>query len=344
MMHLKKLFSVAFELTTACPCRCDTCGSDAGAKRKDELSTAEWLDLVRTVAELGAERLCLLGGEPFLHQGWQNIARLGTKLGLDVDLISCGIGITDQVIADAKESGLLWITISIDGTEDVHNCSRQVRNGYRESLDAIRRLDAAGMKVGVTTQLNQHTLPTLQALAPELEAAGAIGWQVQLTILNGRAKVLPGLTLSREDMPDVFAKIRSLTKRRGLRPYITDNLGYMTPDDPTLRTPPMCPERCWCGCFAGLRALGIQSNGNVKGCLSLPDSMVDGNVRTEPLAQIWADPERFRYNRAFESASLSEDCRACTLANVCRGGCTSASVAATGKPNQGTFCVRSQEA
>ncbi|HEY5955856.1 MAG TPA: radical SAM protein [Polyangiaceae bacterium] len=342
MRHLIKLFSVGFELTTACPCRCDTCGSDAGARRKDELDEAEWLELVRDVAGLGAKRLCLLGGEPFLHPGWYAITRLATDLGLDVDLISCGLRVSDAGVEAAKASGLSWITISIDGTEVAHDRLRRVAGGYRESLDAIRRFDTAGMKVGVTTQVNRCTLATLEDLASELEAAGAIGWQLQLTIPSGRAQLYPELLLSARDMPEVFTVIRKLVRRNGLRPYMTDNLGYMTADEPLLRTPPMCADRCWCGCFAGLRALGVTSHGEVKGCLSLPDAMSEGNVRRESIQRIWGDPERFAYNRAYQPSSLGTECRNCGYSAVCRGGCTSASVTTTGKPNSGPFCARLQ--
>lgn len=336
------LFAVGFELTTACPCHCVTCGSDAGSRRSDELDTDEWLKQVRAIAQLGAKRLCLLGGEPFLFSGWATIARLGHDLGLDVDLISCGINVGSDAIEAAKQSGLVWITFSVDGTEQVHERQRGVRGGYRAVLDAIRRFDEAGLKVGVTTQLNRETLPTLDRLAEELQAAGAIGWQLQLTMPLGRAEQHPELVFLPHESQSVFSVIRRLVGRRGLRPYITDNLGYMTADDPVLRTPPMCPERCWCGCQAGLRSVGITSCGNVKGCLSLPDSMIEGNVRDESLEQIWGDTSRFGYNRAYSQATLSAGCARCQLNSVCRGGCTSVSLTTTGKPNQGPYCVRLQ--
>jgi radical SAM protein with 4Fe4S-binding SPASM domain len=342
MTHRVKLFAVGFELTTACPCHCVTCGSDAGAPRPGELTTAEWLEQVRAIVRLGAERLCLLGGEPFLCPGWPTIARLGRDLGLDVDMISCGIGLTEDTLSMVKESGIVWITFSVDGTELVHDRQRGIRGGYRTTLEAIKRFDEAGLKVGVTTQLNRDTLPTLEVLAEELQTAGAMGWQLQLTVPLGRAQKYQDLLLLPADMPGVFSVIRRLVGRRGLRPYITDNLGYMTADDPVLRTPPMCPDRCWCGCQAGLRAVGITSRGDVKGCLSLPDQMIEGNVRNQPLEQIWGDMNRFAYNRADQPALVGTDCAACQLSTVCRGGCTSVSVTMTGKPHQGPYCVRLQ--
>jgi radical SAM protein with 4Fe4S-binding SPASM domain len=292
---------------------------------------------------LGVKRLCLLGGEPFLFDGWQAIAEAASTLGLAVDFVSCGIGISEQTISGLLAARVHWVTISVDGTEAVHEQSRRVPGGYREALEAIRKLDDAGLKVGVTTQLNRRTLSTLPALAGELQDAGAFGWQLQLTLPTGRAKERPEVLLAPEDMPDVFSKIRALRKRVGLSPHITDDIGYMTFDDPQLRTPSMCPERCFCGCLAGLRTVGITSFGDVKGCLSLPDELVEGNVRDESLEAIWGDPNRFSYNRSYDESSLSKRCQTCELSRACRGGCTSVSVAATGKPNQGTFCVRPRE-
>ena len=53
----------------------------------------------------------------------------------------------------------------------------------------------------------------------------------------------------------------------------------------------------WIGCRAGCQVIGIESSGNVKGCLSLPSSMhgekrfVEGNLRERSLSEIW-NPSR----------------------------------------------------
>jgi radical SAM protein with 4Fe4S-binding SPASM domain len=121
---------------------------------------------------------------------------------------------------------------------------------------------------------------------------------------------------------------------------VTDNIGYLTADDPRLRTPAGVPARCWMGCFAGLRAVALTSDGGVKGCLALPDGFREGNVRREPLERIWGDPARFAYNRAFDPARLSGACASCRLGPVCRGGCTALALAVHGVPNRSVHCLR----
>ena len=63
-----------------------------------------------------------------------------------------------------------------------------------------------------------------------------------------------------------------------------DDFGYF-PLDPALQH----LHQTWSGCMAGIEVIGIRSNGDVLGCLSLGDDFVEANVRQRPLAEIWRD-------------------------------------------------------
>jgi radical SAM protein with 4Fe4S-binding SPASM domain len=232
------------------------------------------------------------------------------------------------------------VTVSVDGTREIHDSQRRLPGCFDMAMEAIRLVDEAGLRVGVTSQVNRLNIGSLEPLAPLLERAGAMGWQLQLTIPSGRAAGNRELCVPAHMMAEVHATVTRLVGRRGLRPFVTDNIGYLTRDDPVLRTPPGAPARCWLGCFAGLRAIGVTSDGGVKGCLALPDSCVEGNVRDEPLGTIWKDPRRFAYNRSFDPASLSGACAGCVYARVCRGGCTATAMAVSGRPGVSTHCFR----
>ena len=64
-----------WEITLQCDLACRHCGSRAGHARPDELTTAEWLDLVRQMAELGVKEVTLIGGEAYLRDDWIEIVR-----------------------------------------------------------------------------------------------------------------------------------------------------------------------------------------------------------------------------------------------------------------------------
>ena len=131
--------------------------------------------------------------------------------------------------------------------------------------------------------------------------------------------------------------------RRGLRPFITSNLGYMSEDDPLLRSAPGVMPPCWLGCFAGVRTIGIASDGSVRGCLALPYERSEGNVREQSLRTIWEDERRFGYVRGFRPEQLSGPCAECEHGRVCRGGCTALALRVHGRPGVCTHCAHQHE-
>src|SRR5262245_17164983 len=81
-----------WEITLACNLACVTCGSRAGPARPDELTTAEALDLVRQLAEVGIGEVTLIGGEAFLRPDWLEIARAINDHGMICGLTTGGYG------------------------------------------------------------------------------------------------------------------------------------------------------------------------------------------------------------------------------------------------------------
>jgi radical SAM protein with 4Fe4S-binding SPASM domain len=334
-----KLVGAELELTTMCPYRCVTCGTAAGEPRSRELTLVQWLAVVDELEQLGCQRITLLGGEPLCFTEWPTIVRHATSRSMAVEVVTSGHGVTEDLARVARESGLASITVSVDGTEASHDTQRRRAGSYRQALRAITLLDQAGLRVGVTTQVNTLSLPTLVALAPELQQAGALGWQVQLTFPLGRAKE-SGLALPPERIPELRSILRMLATRRGLRPFLTDSIGYCSHDDIRLRTPQGGRARPFLQCLAGLRHVGITSDGAVKGCLALWDGSVEGRLEEESLATIWNDPNRFAYTRRFTPSNLSGPCAECPQGAFCRGGCTAVALAFHGKPGISQHCFR----
>jgi radical SAM protein with 4Fe4S-binding SPASM domain len=335
-------FAAALELTLRCPCRCQTCGSHAGTSRASELDHGEWLGVIGALADLGCGRITLMGGEPLLYPRWAELAKAARERDMIVDLISSGQGL-DEESAAMKASGLHAVTISVDGLAGTHDFQRRVPGCFEQAMRAIRWVDRAGLKVGVTSQVNQGNLAELESLAPLLEDAGVLGWQLQLTLPLGRAEENRHLIASPDLMPNLLRVLRRLVRRRGLRPHITDNIGYCTGDGVALRTIQGGFPRLWLGCRAGLDVLGITSDGRAKGCLALPDACTEGNVREESLATIWRDMQRFRYNRRYTPEQLSGPCASCEESQHCRGGCTAAAYAMHGRPGTNSHCFRLHE-
>src|SRR5271156_1407812 len=119
-----------WEITLACDLACRHCGSRAGHGRPDELTTAEALDLVDQMADLGVKEVNLIGGEAYLRPDWLDIIRKVRARGMICSTTSGGRGLTAEKVAQAKAAGLMGASISIDGDEETHDRLRGGAGSY----------------------------------------------------------------------------------------------------------------------------------------------------------------------------------------------------------------------
>jgi radical SAM protein with 4Fe4S-binding SPASM domain len=95
----------------------------------------------------------------------------------------------------------------------------------------------------------------------------------------------------------------------------------------------------WKGCQAGITTIGIQSDGGVKGCLSLPNNFVEENIRKRGLIDIWNDNIFTSYNRHFKKENLKNKCKECKYGESCKGGCNTMSIALTNEMHCNPYCL-----
>ena len=318
----------AWELTLACDLRCKHCGSLAGRARDDELSHDECLRVADELIELRCERITLTGGEPTLHPAWAELAERLTRGKVQVGLISNGWRWSAGQAEQAKRAGLYTVGFSLDGLPPEHDAFR-APGSFARVCEAIRTSRAAGLQVSVNTtihRLNRSQLLAIRALLVEL---GVWSWQLQIAIPTGAMARHRDLVLPPEDLLWLVPQIAELCRdtSSGLRVVASDHIGYFGNPEAHLRQAGVSMP-FWLGCWAGLHVFGIESNGNVKGCLSLPSAMHgekrfgEGNLREASLREIWSRPDGFAYNRGFRVTDLKGFCQVCRYGDLCRGGCT----------------------
>ncbi len=102
MIEATTLKHVVWELTLACDLACGHCGSRAGAAREGELDTREALAVVDQLAEMGAREVSLIGGEAYLRDDWDVIARAIADHGMLCSMVTGGRGLS-RAIADRAD-------------------------------------------------------------------------------------------------------------------------------------------------------------------------------------------------------------------------------------------------
>jgi radical SAM protein with 4Fe4S-binding SPASM domain len=324
---------IGWELTLACNLRCRHCASAAGLPRRGELSLEEALALCDQFPPLAVQEVDFTGGEPLLRPDWWRIAAKVAELGITTRIVTNGLPLVPGTVARLREVGISTVGISLDGLEATHDDIRGLPGLWRRVLTGIERALDGGVDVGVITAVNARNLSELPALLELLQSMGVKHWQLQPNLPRGRSGEAPDLQLSERDYLELGAFFRAehpKAKEKGFSIVPADSLGYFTELD--VLEPP------WRGCHAGLITVGITSDGKVKGCLTMPDEMIEGDLRRDDLWTIWFRDGAFAYTRQFSVDRMGPNCRGCALAEQCRGGCTSMSWVCTGSFHNDPYC------
>jgi radical SAM protein with 4Fe4S-binding SPASM domain len=329
-----------WELTLACDLACRHCGSRAGRARPDELTTEEALDLVRQMHDLGVQEVALIGGEAYLHEGWTNVIAEIRRCDMQSTLVTGGRGMTLERAREAARAGVQSVAVSIDGARETHDRLRALDGSYDAAIQALRNCREAGMQIAVNTQVNRLSMRDLPAVLDVILEHGAHGWQVQLTVPVGRAADEPDVILQPYDLLGLFPVLAEL-KERCDRAHVTmlagNNVGYFGPYEHVLRS--YCRNKHTDSCSAGITTLGIEANGDIKGCPSLPtDAWVGGNVRENSLRDIWERSAPLRHNRDRTRAELWGYCADCYYGDHCRAGCTWMAASLFGRGGNNPYC------
>ncbi len=330
---------VVWEITLACNLRCVHCGSRAGRPRADELNTEECLDIVRQLAALGTREITLIGGEAYLRRDWLTIAKAIADAGIHCGIQSGGRAFTEDKIRAAVDAGVRAIGVSIDGPSEIHDRLRGVKGSYDQALKALRAIAKVGIQPGVNTQVNALSKDHLRTVYETILANGAKFWQVQLTVAMGNAVDNAAVLLQPHDYRDAVDVLAELFERglaEGLRMEPGNSIGYFGPHEAMWRSLTGDPEP-WSGCSAGETTLGLEADGKIKGCPSLPaDPYMGGMAREVSIAEAIdaLAPKTVRRDgnrgRGF--------CGSCYYWNVCRGGCSWVTHSLTGKRGDNPYC------
>lgn len=332
-----------WEITLACDLACRHCGSRAGKARPGELGTAEALDLVEQLARLGIREVVLIGGEAYLREDWIDIAAAVTRTGMACSMVTGGHGFDAWRLEEALAAGVRQIGVSIDGLSATHDAVRGVPGAFQAAVEAAHRIAATGrIGLGINTQINRLSMPELPALADLLVELGAVAWQIQLTVALGRAAERPELLLQPYHLLTLFPMLDSIKREKlapgGVTLFPGNNIGYFGPYERSLRYGGE-QGAAWSGCGAGRSSLGIEADGKIKGCPSLPSAdYTGGNVRGRTVEDTWKTAPQLRGLGSRTIEDLWGFCRTCEHAERCKAGCTWTAHALFGKPGNNPYC------
>jgi len=336
-----------WEVTMHCDQPCQHCGSRAGPKRERELSTEEALEVARSLGRLGTREVALIGGEAYLRKDLPAIIGELARQGIRVIMQTGGRNFPPERARLLRDAGLSAVGVSVDGPEAIHDELRGNVGSFAAAMQTLDNARDAGLVITANTQFNRLNFRHIRETYALLREKGIQTWQVQLTVPMGRAADKPEWIIEPWRVIEIVETLAELQaeairEHKGGVPFnlfANNNIGYFGPHEVILRSNPGGNALHWPGCRAGINTMGIESDGTIKGCPSLPTApYAGGNVRESSLESIWESSSEVRFARDRTTDELWGFCKTCYYADVCRAGCSWTAHCTLGRRGNNPFC------
>ncbi len=300
------------EVTYKCPLHCVFCYNPIDYTRYgEELTTDDWLRVLRQGRELGATQLGFSGGEPLMRDDLEIMVTEARKLGYYSNLITSGIGLSEKRIAAFKEGGLDHIQLSFqDSTREMNDFLSSTKT-FELKQKVAKLIKQYDYPMVLNCVLHRHNIDHVQQILEMAEAMNAEYVELANTQYYGwayvnREQLLP----TREQLKRAEEVTNKFRERVGNKMKIF----FVVPDYYEER-----PKACMNGW--GALFLTVTSDGLALPCheaRQLP-GLTFPNVRDHDLGWIWYDSPGFNAYRG--DSWMKEPCRSCPEKVKDFGGC-----------------------
>ena len=321
------------ELTYACPLQCPYCSNPVDmANYTKELTTEEWFKVLREARELGATQLGFSGGEPLTRPDLEELIAEARRLGYYTNLITSGVGMTEERIKAFKEAGLDHIQVSFQASNKELNDFLAGTGAFQHKLEMARAVKRNGYPMVLCFVLHRHNEDQVEdilklAIALEADYVELATTQYYGWAMHNKEQLLP--TREQVERAEAIAH-RYQEKMKGKM-----RIFYVVPDYYEDR-----PKACMNGW--GNVFLTIAPDGAALPCHSarqLPGIELV-NVRDYGIEWIWYESPLFNLFRGYDW--MKEPCRSCDEKEKDFGGCRCQAWMLTGDPrNADPVCSKS---
>jgi radical SAM protein with 4Fe4S-binding SPASM domain len=227
------------------------------------------------------------------------------------------------------------LAISVDGPDAAtHDAFRRVDGSFRWTMEILENAEALGIERQINTTLGAHNLRALETMAALAARARVALWSVFVVVPVGRA--LSSLLLSARALEDALEELASIAERSAFDVKTTaapqfrriqlerrakTSIGLLRDVDADGRV------RGPRGINDGSGFVFVSHHGDIcpSGFLATPA----GNVRRDPIAQVYRESPLFRSLR--DEDALRGKCGVCPFRRVC-GGSRARAFSMTGDP------------
>jgi len=300
------------ELTYRCPLQCPYCSNPVEiAKYKDELTTAEWIKVLREARKMGATQLGLSGGEPLVRPDLEELIREARELGYYSNLITSGVGMDEARIAAFKKAGLDHIQISFQASDEELNNYLGGTDSFQHKIEMARLVKEYEYPMVLNIVIHRRNIDQIEDIIKMTVALQADYVELASTQYYGWSKLNAAYLLPTREQ---LQRAEEIAHRYQEKMRDSMRIIYVVPDYYEDR-----PKACMNGW--GSIFLTIAPDGSALPChaaAQLPGFEFP-NVKDSSIETIWNDSDAFNRFRGFDW--MQEPCRSCPDKTKDFGGC-----------------------
>lgn len=254
------LNDVSLEIIQKCLNNCIHCSSNSCYSSKEILDLSLIKTVIDDVVRMDAVRLCLSGGEPFLHPNIVDIIQYAVSKGMTVDIYSSGIvgepghehSITKDTLYACKKVGLNRIMFNLQAAHsEVYDAIMQTENNFEKVIDSIRATQECEIQTEIHFVPMKQNCNEIDAVINLAEKLGVCQVSFLKLVPHGRASIFKDtIMLNDEELKQVQEKIYAIKSTH-------TNIRIGLP----LSQPGTCTS-----CHAVREKLYIKFDGSVFGC------------------------------------------------------------------------------
>ncbi len=307
-----KPFWLLAELTYRCPLQCPYCSNPVEiAKYNNELSTQDWIRVLREGRKMGATQLGFSGGEPLLRRDLEELISEARELGYYTNLITSGVGMDEDRILAFKKAGLDHIQVSFQASNEELNDYLGASKTFQHKLQMANLVKQYEYPMVLNIVLHRQNIEQIREILDMTIELKADYVELASTQYYGWSRInLDNLLPTREQLQvaeKVVAEYQDKMKDKM-------KIIYVIPD--YFETRPKACMNGWGSIF-----LTIAPDGTALPChaaAQLP-GLNAPNVKEHTIEWIWNESSAFNKFRGLEW--MQEPCRSCPEKEKDKGGC-----------------------
>nr|WP_174506881.1 pyrroloquinoline quinone biosynthesis protein PqqE [Acinetobacter sp. Marseille-Q1620] len=324
------------ELTYRCPLQCPYCSNPLEyAQIKKELSTEEWCNVFDQARAMGAAQLGFSGGEPLVRQDLDTLIAHAHHLGFYTNLITSGIGLTEEKIERFKHAGLDHIQISFQASDPlVNDALAGSKHAFEHKLEMAKLVKKYDYPMVLNFVIHRHNIEQIGQMIELSVALGADSVELAVCQFYGWAKLnRQGLLPTREQLK-VAEEVTNQYRQELQQMNASCKLIFVVPDYYETR-----PKPCMNGW--GKVFLTVAPDGMALPCHAARQLPIQfPYVQEQSLKQIWYESVGFNHFRG--DTWMPEPCQSCDEKEKDYGGCRCQAFMLTGKAeNTDPVCSKS---